>query len=106
MEGKRRGKEVGRVAGALARWPPLAEELMRTQCKQNIQYLRCPRRMLAAFCDDYQYRYQSRPISTSHLRDITALNARAFSVRFQKILHVQLNKTTVSRKQSFCGVFG
>ena len=32
MEGKRRGKEVGRVAACL---PAAAEKLMRTQCKQN-----------------------------------------------------------------------
>jgi len=64
IEGKRREKEVGRAGGCLpgclpTRWPPLTEKLMRTQCKQN---LRCPQRMLAAFCDYYQYRYQSQQV--------------------------------------------
>jgi len=58
------GRRFGRVAaclpaGALARWPPL-----RNWCGRNVNkiYLRCPQRMLAAFCDYYQYRYQSQQV--------------------------------------------
>jgi len=61
-------------AGALDRWPPLSEKLMRTQCQQNIPALSAKNaggflRLLPV----------PVPISTSHLRDITALNARASS---------------------------